>query len=63
MAKDNKAGVVENATPVKTKLVKVEALINLQGKYKLAWSAGQVFEIDSKQAKELEEVQAIKILK
>lgn len=46
-----------------TKKVKVEALVNLSGTYKLAWSVGQVFEIDEKQAKELVEAKAVKLVK
>jgi hypothetical protein len=62
MAKSIKSGVGETA-PDKSKKVKAVALINLQGKYKLAWSEGQEFEIDENQAKELVEIQAIKIIK
>lgn len=46
-----------------SKKVKVEALVNLSGTYKLAWSVGQVFEIEEKQAKELVEAKAVKLVK
>lgn len=39
--------------PEKAKTVKVKALEHLSGKYGLAWSAGQEFECEEKQAKEL----------
>ena len=46
-----------------SKMVKVKALINLSGIYKLAYSADQVFEIDEKQAKELLEAKAVELIK
>jgi hypothetical protein len=46
-----------------SKKVKVKALVNLAGTYKLAWSAGQDFEIDEKQAKELVEDKAVELVK
>lgn len=46
-----------------SKNVKVKALVNLSGIYKLAWSAGQVFEIDEKQANELVEAKAVELVK
>lgn len=45
------------------KKIKVKALVNLSGTYKLAWSAGQVFEIEEKQAKELVEAKAVELVK
>lgn len=46
-----------------SKNIKVKALVNLSGTYKLAWSAGQVFEIEEKQAKELVEAKAVELVK
>lgn len=61
MAEDIKNEGAEKAPSIKK--VKVEALVHLSGTYKLAWSAGQVFEIDEKQAKELVEAKAVKLVK
>lgn len=46
-----------------SKKVKVKALVNLAGTYKLAWSVDQIFEIDEKQAKELVEAKAVELVK
>lgn len=46
-----------------SKKVKVKALVNLSGTYKLAWSVDQIFEIDEKQAKELVEAKAVELVK
>jgi hypothetical protein len=61
MAEDIKNEGAEKAPS--TKKVKVKALVNLSGTYKLAWSAGQVFEIDENQAKELLEAKAVELIK
>lgn len=61
MAEDvNKEGA-EKAPSIKK--VKVKALVHLSGTYNLAWSAGQVFEIEEKQAKELVEAKAVELVK
>ena len=61
MAEDVKKEGAEKAPS--NKKIKVKALVNLSGTYKLAWSAGQVFEIDEKQAKELVEAKAVELIK
>jgi hypothetical protein len=45
------------------KKVKVKALIHLSGKFALAWSPGQEFVCDEKQAKELIELKAVELVK
>lgn len=60
MAKDvNKEGAVKAPS---IKKVKVKALVHLSGTYNLAWSVGQVFEIEEKQAKELVEAKAVELV-
>jgi len=60
MANDKKT---EGAKAPSVKTVKVKALINLSGHYKLAWSEGQEFDCEEKQAKELVEVKAVEYVK
>lgn len=57
---ENKEGAVKAPS---SKKVKVKALVNLAGTYKLAWSVDQIFEIDEKQAKELVEAKAVELVK
>jgi len=58
---DKKEGVATAAPS--NKKVKVKALIHLSGKFALAWSAGQEFVCDEKQAKELIELKAVELVK
>jgi hypothetical protein len=61
MSEDVKKEGAEKAPS--NKKVKVKALVNLSGTYKLAWSVGQVFEIDENQAKELVKDKAVELVK
>ena len=61
MAEDIKNEGAEKAPSIKK--VKVKALVHLSGTYNLAWSVGQVFEIDEKQANELVEAKAVELVK
>lgn len=49
--------------PNTSKKIKVTALVNLSGTFGLAWSEGQSFECDEKQANEMLEVGAVKLSK
>lgn len=61
MATDNKKASDKKSDALKT--VKVKALEHLSGKYNLAWSAGQEFECEEKQAKVLVEDEAAEYVK
>jgi hypothetical protein len=56
----NKEGAAKAAPSIKK--VKVKALVNLAATYRLAWSEGQVFEMEEKQAKELVEAKAVELV-
>ena len=56
-------GAVKAAPSTKKKEVKVKALIHLSGKFSLAWSPGQEFVCDEKQATELIELKAVELVK
>lgn len=53
----------EGAKASSVKTVKVKALIHLSGHYKLAWSEGQTFDCEEKQAKELVDAKAAEYVK